>query len=75
MPLRGVGATGRRLDLEQKFSFMGGHYLKSESCMKINMSLYNSSTRARFWNYFLGTIIKKGNTHDVLPLKQNWLDA
>ena len=28
MPLRGVGPTGRRLDLEQKSSFMDGHYLK-----------------------------------------------
>jgi len=25
MPLRGVGPTGRRLDLEQKSSFMDGH--------------------------------------------------
>jgi hypothetical protein len=27
MPLRGVGPTGRRLDLEQKSSFMNGHYV------------------------------------------------
>jgi len=26
-PLRGVGPTGRRLDLEQKSSFLDGHYL------------------------------------------------
>ena len=57
------------LDLEEKSSFMDGHYLKQESCMETNKSLYNLSTRARFWNYFLGTIIKKGNTHDVLPLE------
>jgi len=25
MPLRGVGPTGRRLDLEQKSSFLDGH--------------------------------------------------
>jgi len=41
------------LDLEQKSSFMDGHYLKQESGMKINRSLYNSSPRAKFWNYFL----------------------
>jgi hypothetical protein len=56
-------------DLEQKSSFMDGHYLKQESCMKINESLYNFLTRTRFSCYFLGTIIKKGNTHDVSPLK------
>jgi hypothetical protein len=27
MPLQGVGPTGRRLDLEQKSSFMEGHEL------------------------------------------------
>ena len=27
MPLRGVGPTSRRLDLEQNFSFMDGHQL------------------------------------------------
>jgi len=27
MPLRAVGPTGRRLDLEQKSSFMDGHSL------------------------------------------------
>ena len=59
------------LDLEEKSSFMDGHYLKQESCMKINEGLFNFSIHTRFSGYFLGTIIKKGNTHNVLPLKQN----
>ena len=57
------------------FKFMDGHYLTQESYMKMYESLSNFSTRTRFSCYFLGTVIKKGNTHDVLPLKQNCLYA
>jgi len=33
MPLRGVGLTGRRFDLEQKSSFIDGHYLRTYTTM------------------------------------------
>ncbi len=56
------------LDLEQKFSFTDGRRLNLDAWFKDVLSY-------RVNNDIADRIKKKGNTHDVLPLRSNCLYA
>jgi len=51
-----------------QYKFMDGHHLNLEAWFKDVLNY-------RVNNDIADRIKKKGNTHDVLPLKQNWLYA